>query len=90
MGKLGLSLVLVTSLAFADKEPPPPAAKPKPVPAAKSVKQMSRAELEAEVENLRADNAKLRQQNESLLAQEKARAERLQKSLGSPAAKDLK
>ena len=92
MGKLGLSLVLVTSLAFADKEAPPPASKPKPVAtaAAKAPNKMSRTELETEVENLRAENAKLKQQVEALLREQKDRADRLQKALGSPAAKDLK
>ena len=83
MGKLGLCIVLVTSLAMADRvAPPPPAKKPA---AAKPVKQMSRAELEAEVEGLRADNAKLKAKVEELGAKEKERADRMQKAVGTPA-----
>jgi hypothetical protein len=87
MGKLGLSLVLVSSLAFANKEAaPPPARKPTPAVAApKSVKAMSRPELEAEVEALRADNAKLKARVDELLAKEKERVQRMEKAVGQPA-----
>ena len=81
MGKLGLLFVLVTSLAFADKAAAPPPAKKAP----KSVKQMSRGELEAEVEALRADNAKLKTRVDELLAKEKDRAQRMEKAVGQPA-----
>ncbi|MBL9019406.1 MAG: hypothetical protein JNL83_34780 [Myxococcales bacterium] len=90
MRKLGLSLVLVSSLAFADKAaaPPPPAKKAAPAaaaPAVKPVKQMSRGELEAEVEALRAHNAKLKTMLDELVAKEKERAARMEKAVGQPA-----
>lgn len=86
MGKLGLLIVLVSSLALADKEAPPPAKKPPPAAVApKAVKQMSRAELEAEVEALRADNAKLRAKVDEMASKDKERADRMQKAVGTPA-----
>ena len=85
MGKLGLLLVLVSSLALADKEAPPPAKKPPAAAAPKAVKAMSRAELEAEVEALRADNAKLRAKVDDLVAKDKERVDRMQKAVGTPA-----
>ena len=83
MGKLGVLLVFATSLAFADKAAAPPPVK-KPV-AQKAVKAMSRAELESEVEALRADNAKLKGKVDELLAKEKDRAQRMEKAVGQPA-----
>ena len=88
MGKLGLLFVLVSSLALADKEAPP-AGKPKPAPAQKAPKQMSRTELEQEVEALRAENKKLKADYEAVLVREKERAAKMEKAVGSPA-KDLK
>jgi hypothetical protein len=84
MGKLGLALLFMSSLAVADKAPPPapPADKP---PAPKTVKQMSRAELEQEVVALRADNARMKAKVEEMQAREKDRAQRLEKALGTPA-----
>jgi len=49
--------------------------------AAKPVKQATRAELEAEVEALRAENKKLRAEVEAVLAREKERARRLEAEL---------
>jgi hypothetical protein len=57
---------------------------------AKPVKSLSRAELEAEVEALRAENAQLRARVEQILAKEKDRVERLQKQLGGGPEKSLK
>ena len=56
---------------------------------AKPLKSLSRAELEAEVEALRAENAQLRAKFEDMSRREKDRADRLQKEIGTPA-KDLK
>ena len=53
------------------------------VAAPKPVKQMTRPELETEVEALRADNARLRADFDRLVAEEKARVEKLQKQLGT-------
>jgi ABC-type transporter MlaC component len=83
MGKLGVLVIFVASLAFADKAAAPPPAK-KPA-AQKAVKSMSRAELETEVEGLRADNAKLKVRVDELLAKEKDRALRMEKAVGQPA-----
>ena len=85
MGKIGLLLVLVSSLALADKEAPPAKKPPAAAPAPKAVKQMSRAELETEVEALRADNAKLRARVDEMLAKDKERTDRMQKAVGTPA-----
>lgn len=56
---------------------------------AKPLKSLSRAELEAEVDALRAENAQLRAKFEDVLKREKDRSDRLQKEIGTPA-KDLK
>lgn len=51
--------------------------------APKLIKQATRAELEAEVEQLRAENQKLRAELEAVLAREKERARRLELELNA-------
>jgi hypothetical protein len=88
MGKLGLVVMFVSSVAVADKvaAPPPGAKAPPPAAvAAKPVKQMSRGELEKEIEALRADNARLKAKVDDMVAREKERNDRIQKAVGQPA-----
>lgn len=55
----------------------------------KTVKASSRAELEAEVEALRAELAKVRRELEVWKARDEERVRRVEKEIGKPA-KDLK
>ena len=87
-----LALALALSAARADTPAAKPApTKPAPVkpaappPSGRPVKQESRAELEAEVEQLRAENVKLRADLDRLVKREKDRAKRLEDSTGAPA-----
>jgi hypothetical protein len=63
-----------------------PAVTAKPAPPEKPVAKMSRAELEAEVTALRAENKKVKLEFEAALAKERDRAKRLEKQIGQPAA----
>jgi hypothetical protein len=90
-----LALVLAIAIAplvHADtpaspaKATAPAVTKPPPAPPEKAVAKMSRAELEAEVTALRADNKKIRADFEAQLTKERERAKRLQKEIGQPAA----
>jgi hypothetical protein len=89
MARVGLLLCLLIAIhgrdGRADSVAPPPNAAPAkasdPVPAKapapRPVKQMTRAQLEAEVVKLRAENAKMRSELDAMLAHERERVERL-------------
>ena len=89
-----LALVLALAIAplvHADtpagpaKPTAPAVTKPPPAPPEKPVAKMSRAELEAEVTALRAENKKVKADFEAVLVKERERAKRLQKEIGQPA-----
>lgn len=86
---LGLAFALsLASLVHADTPAGPAKPAPamtKPAPVEKPVAKMSRAELEAEVTALRAENKKVKAEYEAAMVKEKDRAKRLQKEIGQPA-----
>ena len=86
---LALALAPVAGRADVPK-PAPTKPAPKPPAAPKPVKSETRAELEAEVEQLRAENVKLRAEVDQLNAKEADRAKRLEKTLGGGPSTQLK
>ena len=64
---------------------PPAVTKPAPAPPEKPVAKMTRAELEAELTALRAENKKVKADYEAALTKERDRTKRLEKQLGQPA-----
>jgi hypothetical protein len=83
-----LGVVVALSLApFVHADTP--AGPPKPAPvvekADKPVGKMSRAELEAEVTALRAENKKMKADVEAARGRETERTKRLEKQIGKPA-----
>jgi Skp family chaperone for outer membrane proteins len=82
-------LVLLLALPAARADAPPARPAPavagpvKPAPP-KPVKQETRAELEAEVEQLRAENQKLRGDLAQMHAREDERAKRIHDAIGTP------
>lgn len=63
----------------------PTVTKPAPAPPEKPVAKMTRAELEAELTALRAENKKVKADYEAALTKERDRTKRLEKQLGQPA-----
>ena len=85
---LAFALALAPHATHADTpagKPAAPAMTPKPAPPEKPVSKMSRAELEAEVTALRAENKKVKADFEAALTKERDRAKRLQSQIGQPA-----